>query len=345
MNTPKISVLIPMYNRKHYIEQCISSALNQTFKDYEIIVRDDGSTDGSADFVEKRFVAAISAGRLKLRRNEKNIGEFPTDNRLLREANGKYIMILHSDDMFMPQALEQMFTIAENFNADVVHSSIYFTTTPDGVIIDNSSLKLVPYDKNISDKIETMSDNPLVRFDEWYSHKIGIDAHHNIFKREFIINNDLRFESFGGNRLFALHWLMKPKVLVKAPVLFYVYRDSPDSVTRAKHPTEHVAKIISQQIKMSHYLEEFFASDEFFKDKPEYQYLAQSHLLRVHNDYWIKRLGFYKGGINLELHRTVEEAFKEYFGDNAALPTFLFHWIHALIFNHRVDVINSSESH
>ena len=41
MDTPKISVLIPLYNRKHYITQCIDSALNQTFKDYEIIIRDE----------------------------------------------------------------------------------------------------------------------------------------------------------------------------------------------------------------------------------------------------------------------------------------------------------------
>ena len=146
MDNPKISVLVPLYNRRHYIAQCLDSALNQTFKgDYEIIVRDDGSTDGSADFVEQRYATAIASGKLKLRRNEKNIGEFPTYNkRLIPEARGKYLMFLSSDDMYLPRALEHMYEVAEHFNADVVHESFYFTTAPDGVIKDEKSLILTP---------------------------------------------------------------------------------------------------------------------------------------------------------------------------------------------------------
>lgn len=148
MDAPKISVLVPLYNRRHYIEQCLDSALNQTFKgDYEIIVRDDGSTDGSADFVEQRYADAISSGKLKLRRNEKNIGQFPTDNRLLREAGQIYIMMLHSDDLYLPHALEHMYEVAERFNADVVHESTYLKPSPDGVIKEDTEFNLVSYDR------------------------------------------------------------------------------------------------------------------------------------------------------------------------------------------------------
>ena len=181
---PKISVLIPMYNRKHYIAQAIDSALNQTFTDYEIIVRDDGSTDGSADFVAERYAAEISSGKLKLRRNEKNIGEFPTDNRLLREATGEYIMILHSDDLYLPQALEQMYTIAETFNADVVHESVYLTTAPDGIIKEGSPLWIVPYDKNSVDEVSIVSDALLERFNEWDSGGISALTRSTTFSSE-----------------------------------------------------------------------------------------------------------------------------------------------------------------
>lgn len=61
MNTPKISVLIPMYNRKHYIQDCINSALNQTFQDFEIIIRDNVSTDGGFEFVQHRYANEIVA--------------------------------------------------------------------------------------------------------------------------------------------------------------------------------------------------------------------------------------------------------------------------------------------
>ena len=328
--SPKISVLIPMYNRKHYIEQCINSALNQTFTDYEIIVRDDGSTDGSADFVAERYAAEISSGKLKLRRNEKNIGEFSTDNRLLREATGKYIMILHSDDLYLPHALEQMYTIAETFQADVVHESVYLTTAPDGIIKEGSPLWIIPYDKNPVQEVTVMPDDKVSRFNEWDFGGTGVDAQHNLFKRGFLTDNDLRFETFGGNRLFALQWIMAAKVLVKTPAPFYIYRNSPDSVTRANFSPERVTRFISNQLELARWLDKFFAADDFFKDKPEMQYRARSHLFYVFSHWDIIRRGVYKDGVTPELNQAVADAFKKYFGDDATYPTFLFHWIHAV---------------
>lgn len=344
MSVPKISVIIPMYNRKHYIADAINSVLNQTFQDFEIIVRDDGSTDGSFDFVRQRYAEEISSDKIKLRRNEKNIGEFPTDNRLLREAMGKYIMVLHSDDLYLPHALEHMYGIAEQVNADVVHECNYFTTAPDGIIESEKSLTLVHYDKHQVNKIEIMSDDPFARFNEWSNRDMGIDTQHNIFNKRFLIENDLRFESFGGsltggNRLLALKWLMKAKVFVKTPIPCYVYRNSPDSRTNSKFSIEQVAQCIADQIKMSRHLDDYFASDDFFKDKPDFQYRVRNHLFMTFDNHWINRRGVYKNGITPELNRAVEKSFKKYFGDDAAFPIFLFHWIHAAMYGHQADII------
>ncbi len=202
MAAPKISVIIPMYNRKHYIAQAIDSVLGQTFQDFELIVRDDGSTDGSADFVAERYATEISSGKIKLRRNEKNIGEFPTDNRMLREATGKYIMILHSDDMYLPNALEHMHAVAEHFQADVVHSTVHLGTPPDGVIKKGTPLRIVYHDKNRVDKVTVMSDNLLDRFNERVNGGTFVDIQYNILRREFLAENDVRFESFTGNGFF-----------------------------------------------------------------------------------------------------------------------------------------------
>ena len=330
MNNPKISVLIPMYNRKHYIAQAVDSALNQTFKDFEIIIRDDGSTDGSADFVAEKYAAEIFSGKIKLRRNEKNIGEFPTDNRLLREATGKYIMLLHSDDMYLPHGLQHMYEVAERFKADVVHECVLLTTAPDGVITDEKSLILKPYDKNPVDKVAVMSSDPLFRFNMWLN-DVQVDAQHNIFSRKFLVENDLQFETFGGNRLLALKWLMKAKVLVKTPLPFYVYRNSPDSNTNSKFPPERVAKFISDQIELSRHLDEFFSKDNIFRNHKELQYLARSELFSKFGNWWIVRKGVYSDGITPELNQAVELAFRKYFGDDAPFPAFLFHWIHSAL--------------
>ena len=95
MDTKKISVLIPMYNRKIYIEDCINSVLKQTFSDYEIVIRDDASTDGVFEFVKNHYDKEISRGKIILLRNEKNLGELKTLSKLLFDAKGMYITILH----------------------------------------------------------------------------------------------------------------------------------------------------------------------------------------------------------------------------------------------------------
>lgn len=342
MSEPKISVLIPMYNRKHYIEQCLDSALRQTFQDYEIIVRDDGSTDGSADFVAERYADVISSGKLKLRRNEKNIGEFQTLNMLILEARGKYLMFLSSDDLYLPHGLQHMYEVAEHFNADVVHETILLTTPPDGIIKPGNSLIIKPYDKNQVKEISVMSADPIVRFNEWMYGGIGIDVHHNITNRKFFMENDFGFETFGGNRLLALKWIMKAKIFVKTPVPFYVYRNSPDSQTRSKVSLENVKKHITHQIQLSRHLDEYFAKDDFFRDKKNYQYLARSHLFAAFDNFWINGHNVYKDGITPELHRAVEETFKKHFGDDAAFPTFLFHWLHIVPLIKPFDLITYS---
>ena len=358
MNLSKISVLIPMYNRKQCIEQCIDSVLNQTFQDFEIIVCDDGSIDGSADFVENRYLDEISLGKIKLLRNKENIGQFPTDNRLLAASTSKYVMLLHSDDVYLPNALEHMYTVAEKFNADVVHSSVRFKTDRDGILKEDTKLKIAFdrklhhfYNNNNVDKSIVISNDPQVRFDEWLS-GTHVDAPYNIFRREFLTDNNISFVDFGNgltgeNRFFALKWIMKAKVFIKTFEPFYIWRDYSDSLTNAVFPLERVAEFIDAQIELSRNLDEFFTHDDFFKENPDYQYRARSRMFSAFDDWWIKRNLIYKKGVTDELNKIVENVFKKYFGNDYALPTFLFHWVHCLALKSPVDKIithNQSKS-
>ena len=114
---PAISVIIPMYNAEKYVEQAIDSVLNQTFKDLEVIVIDDGSTDGSYALVQSRFG---DNDRVRLMCNRKNQGSALTRNTGMRSARGKYIALLDADDVFLPNMLEILHHVAETQNADVV---------------------------------------------------------------------------------------------------------------------------------------------------------------------------------------------------------------------------------
>ena len=119
MEVPKISILIPTYNRKHYIADAIDSVLNQTFKDVGVLVIDDCSTDDSYELVQSRYG---DNERVTLMRNRKNVGPIRNYDIGIFMATGKYVAILDNDDVYLPNALETLYALAERQGADVVSS-------------------------------------------------------------------------------------------------------------------------------------------------------------------------------------------------------------------------------
>jgi len=96
-----VSVLMPVYNAERYVAQSIESILVQTFADFEFIITDDGSTDGSLKILEA-YAAKDKRIRLTSRRNK---GLTPTMNEMLRQARGELIAIIENDDLALPERL------------------------------------------------------------------------------------------------------------------------------------------------------------------------------------------------------------------------------------------------
>ncbi|MFC1559879.1 glycosyltransferase [Candidatus Margulisiibacteriota bacterium] len=118
-NTPKISVCLPTYNKANYIGEAIESALNQTFKEFELIILDDGSTDNTGKIISK-----FKDPRIKYHRNDKNTGMTQAWNKALSFASGKYITILHHDDRYSPKMLETESKFLDgNPDVGLVHSA------------------------------------------------------------------------------------------------------------------------------------------------------------------------------------------------------------------------------
>lgn len=340
---PKISVLIPLYNRRHYIEDCINSVLIQTFKDFEILICDDGSTDGSAQFVEEKFPAEISSGKVRLLRNEKNLGEFPTDNRLIRAATGKYVMILHSDDLYLYQALEQMHDAAEYFKADVVHAGAFIQSQADGVIDADTQFKIMCWENRRVKNFELVPEDPEVRFKEWDERDTFVDAQYNIFRRKFLLENEIFFPNWTANIPFALHWLMTAKVYVKTPDIFYIRRDAPDSYSNdKKFFAARIRKFIRGTAEISRWFKELFRRIEYFKDNPAAQYRAKATFFHRADSFRINRLKIYEQGITPEIQRAVAEELRELFGEDVGYLEYLFHMAHCLPFDRDFDRINFS---
>lgn len=107
---PKISVVIPVYNGERYLVECIQSVYQQTYSNFEIIVVDDSSTDGSRDIVEQM---RDSYGQLRYFRNEKNLGQGGSRNVGIRESRADLVGLLDQDDRWYPTFLETQLRILD----------------------------------------------------------------------------------------------------------------------------------------------------------------------------------------------------------------------------------------
>lgn len=118
---PKISVLIPAYNVERYLPKCLDSVLSQTFDDFEVILINDGSTDGTGKICDDY---AAKDSRIKVYHQD-NKGISATRTLCLQYAAGEYIQFVDSDDWIEPNMLEMMYNKARISDSDVVECFFY----------------------------------------------------------------------------------------------------------------------------------------------------------------------------------------------------------------------------
>jgi glycosyltransferase involved in cell wall biosynthesis len=128
---PKVSVVIPTYNRTHFIAEAMQSVIDQTFTDFELIVVDDGSTDNT-----REVVSSFKDHRIKYIYYQENKGASSAQNTGIRASTGEYVAILGSDDIWLPQNLElQVKLLDSRPDIALVCSDMY--------LFDNNSRKLL----------------------------------------------------------------------------------------------------------------------------------------------------------------------------------------------------------
>lgn len=126
MNLPKVSVIIPLYNAGEYLEETIQSVINQTYKNIELIIIDDGSTDNSLSIAQNYsndFISVIQ---------QVNLGASAARNHGLLLAKGEYIQFLDADDLLSPSKIEeQVKSLRKSPNYIAVCNTIHFTENTD----------------------------------------------------------------------------------------------------------------------------------------------------------------------------------------------------------------------
>ena len=120
--TNLISVVVTCYNHENYIEQCLRSIFNQTYRNIELIVLDDGSTDSSSEIIqevlkESPFVTTFES--------HENIGVVRTRNKGINLLNGDYFIFVDSDDFLDDRYVEELYDCAINHQADIVYCDLF----------------------------------------------------------------------------------------------------------------------------------------------------------------------------------------------------------------------------
>ncbi len=314
---PLVSVIIPLFNAESYVAECLTSLANQTLQDFEVLVVDDCSTDNSRAVV-KSF-APTFGDRLRLTKLSKNSGCAAVPrNSALKSASGKYVYFLDSDDFLTETALENLYNVAEKFDADVVHEEDIFEFVDgtakhchiqSGESVTEPTLETFDVVKRISDFIK-------VKF-RW---QVG----GKFFRRKFLVDNKITFppskvfEDFA----FTFKCVAAAKNYVRVPTVSYYYRIRQDS---ASHSVVDSVQFVSDVVGTVSSVDNFMRTRKFFADKPQYTYAVIDFFMQ-------ERLNVFSKNIFLSDDHSPEEVYDVLcrYGfsanpkDNVALTSYLF---------------------
>lgn len=203
-----ISIIIPCYNAEKTIKRCLESVISQTYKNIEIVIINDGSTD-KTDSIIKKY---INDSRIKYY-NRSNHGIGKTRNFGIKETTGEYITFLDSDDYLPNDAIDNLYKLAQKNKLDLVVSDYY---------VDNKNIKS---EKIKSFPITNVKNNPNLIFD------INLAPWNKLYKKELIENikfeENLKYE----DAPFVIESIIKAKRIGKLDKETYYYVVNSNSET------------------------------------------------------------------------------------------------------------------
>lgn len=253
---PEISIIVPVYNTEQYISRCIESILNQTFKDFELILIDDGSKDKSGKICDKY---AKNDSRIRVFHNE-NKGVSATRNYGIDISKGKYLMFCDSDDWVSDTWCEELYNTILLYPRSWITCNLFF----------------VDYKSNEKSIIKNNFNeiNKLEKNDFYIIFKAGISAYsyNKIFDKNIISKYQIRFNeniSLGEDVEFGIEYLQVcDNIIVLNRYLYYYLKKHQGALSSRKYGNYfdyliHFYKLRRPFIKDC-YLEEF-CNDYFYQ--------------------------------------------------------------------------------
>ena len=234
MIVPKISVIVPIYNVEKYLSRCIESLINQTLKEIEIILVDDGSKDNSSKICDEY---ATKDKRIKVI-HKKNEGLGLTRNAGIKLATGRYLAFVDSDDYIELDMYEKMYDIAMSNDCDFVRGDAYKELPTGKMLNDNLTSPLKEGIYNRSEMFKNILYPLFGKLPEEKANKyISCSACKSIYKREIINKNNIFFESerkyISEDLLFNLDFIVNSNSAYVINKRFYHYIKNENSLTNS----------------------------------------------------------------------------------------------------------------
>lgn len=185
--TPRVSVIMPCYNVQDFLSECLNSVLNQSFKDFEIICIEDCSTDNTKEILKQY---AKKHKNIRLVCNSSNQGLAISRNTGINESCGEYIYFLDSDDTISPDCLQKLYDEICKNNCDVVVGSVkvYPDNSQDSLLVERAQW----LQNWINFKPITTLQIDENNADDYYN-SIYCCAVNKLYKRDYLLNNDIYF--------------------------------------------------------------------------------------------------------------------------------------------------------
>lgn len=222
---PKVSVIVPVYNSEQELRDCLGSLVEQTEKDIEIIVIDDGSTDNSPE-IEAEYQKKYP--NVKVYRNERNLGQSETRNRGIELAEGDYIAFLDSDDYVNPGMYEELYQAAVDNNM------------PELIVTGLSFVKGNEYrkkDLTFISKQSTTIIHPMDNPDQVFFESPSLC--NKLFRKDTVKNYKLLDVSAWEDIAFSYSRFMEANTVISKPTANYFYRRDVSNGVSAKNFKEN----------------------------------------------------------------------------------------------------------
>ena len=317
--TTAISVIIPMFNASKYVAQCLESILAQTFQNFEVIIVDDCSTDSSCDVVES--YAPKFDGRLRLLQLDRNTGSGAVPrNTGLKFAHGEYVFFADADDLLTLTALEELYTLAKNFDADVIHCGKNYEATPDLGNICIQSGKLT----TSVDKPTLETDNLVARVHNVLNWRYRVTPWSKFVKRRLLVDNEIFFPPciIADDDIWTYKLVFSAKKFLRVPNVVYVWRQSENSMFHRNRSPQHGIKFwVNPLVFGLKTLDEFIGKLEFFRVNPQFRLAILDHFAHGR---CLSQLSKVAAQVEpLELYETIRDGFEKNLGEHNVLFAYL----------------------